>query len=220
MVCLERPACGDDERPGRITVAGLECADDVHVVLCAQGVTPRRVAQNLAHAALHPEGLVGLQQVLVAGESEQVVVERRVGFGVLRGVDEMVVFHIRHRGLGQQPIAGQLLRCQASQGQLQCTEFQRLPCLEQRVGGVDLWMLLADLIAILSDDRFNGWLDTARLDTVEQDLPRQILAPLRIRAPSSASRGFDTSDSVTGAMSWPAMDRMALPSSILGTESP
>ena len=169
---------GDDQRPGRVTVAGLECADDVHVVLCAQRVAPRRVAQHLAHAALHAERLVGLQQMLVAGEGEQVVVERRVGLGVLRGVDEVVVLDVGQRGLGQQPVAGQLLAVQSAQGQLQCTEFERLPRLEQRVGRVDLGVLLADLVAVLGDDGSNAVGDTCRgLDAANSDLPGQHSLP-------------------------------------------
>ena len=47
----------------------------------AGGTTSRCAAPP--HPALDAERLIGLQQVLVAGQREQVVVERRVGFGVL-----------------------------------------------------------------------------------------------------------------------------------------
>ena len=44
-------------RPRRVAVTGLERRDDVEMVLCAQRITPRRVAQHLAHPALDAERL-------------------------------------------------------------------------------------------------------------------------------------------------------------------
>ena len=201
---------GDDQRPGRVAVAGLEGADDVHVVLRAQRVAPRRVAQHLTHAALDAERLIRLQQVVVAGQGEQVVVERRVGLGVLRGVDEVVVLDVGHRRLGQQPVTRQLLSGQASQRQLQRAEFQRLPCLEQRVGGVDLGMFLADLVAVLATTgSTSAGVAAATVSRLANTTwPARCLAPLGIRAPSSASRPAVSPVAVAGAMSWPAMDRI------------
>ena len=148
---------GRDQRPGGVSVACLEGADDVDVVLRAQRVAPRRVAQHLTHPALDAERLVGLQQVVVAGQGEQVIVERCVGLGVLRGVDEVVVFDVGHRGLGEQSVTGQLLGGQPSERQFECAEFECLTGLEQRVGGVDLGMFFADLVTVLSHDGFHGW---------------------------------------------------------------
>ena len=100
---------GGDQRAGRVAVAGLEGADDVHVVLRAQRVAPRRVAKHFAHAAFDAERLIRLKQMVVAGQGEQVVVERGVGLCVLGRVHEVVVFHVGHGGLGQQPVPRQLL---------------------------------------------------------------------------------------------------------------
>ncbi len=127
-----------------VSVAGFEGRDDVEVVLRDTRIAPRRVAQHVVHLALHPEVVVGLQQVLVTGHVEQVVVEDRVGVGVGRGVDKMLTLHVRHRRLGHQSVPGQLLRGQPADGQLERAQFERLPSVEDGVGGEYRRMILAD----------------------------------------------------------------------------
>ena len=178
----------DDQRPRGVPVTRLERADDVDVVLCAQRVTPRRVAQHLAHPALHAERLIRLQQMVVAGQGEQVVVERRVGLGVLRGVDEVVLHDVGQRRFGQQAVAGQLPAGQSAQGELQGAEFECLTRLEDRVGLVDLGVLLADLVAVFGHgtDAVGAVSGTGAGKSV---WPASVRAPHGSRAPSSSSSG-------------------------------
>ena len=85
-----QPSCG-------VPVTGLERRYNIEMVRRDTRIAPRRVAQHLVHPALDPEVVVGLQQMLVAGHVEQVVVEGRVGVGVGRSVDEVLALHIWHR---------------------------------------------------------------------------------------------------------------------------
>lgn len=119
-----------DQGAGALPVTVGERLHDVEVVERASRVDPRRVAQRLLHVPLDAECLVGPQQVLVAGEHEQVVVERRVGLGVRGRVDEPVALDVGHGGLGQHPVAGELLMRQSADGQLERPELQRPPCIE------------------------------------------------------------------------------------------
>jgi len=134
-----------DQGASGVPVATLEGRHDVEVVLGAAGVAPGGVAQGLVHVTAHPEPLVGLEQVLVAGQREQVVVEGRVGLGVGRRVHEPVALDVGHGRLGEQAVARELRRGQPADGEGERPELQGLAGLEDRVGLPHVGVLLADL---------------------------------------------------------------------------
>ena len=141
----------ENQRASRLAVTRLEGGDDVEVILRATRVAPRGLLERALHLALHAQPRVAVEKVLVLGEHEQVVVERRIAGGVGRRVDEPVALDVGHRGLGEQPVAVQLTLRETPDRQLQGTELERRTGLEDRVGGVDVGVLLTDLVPAGTD---------------------------------------------------------------------
>ena len=153
---LHRPAHGQlgpvgvrhEQLPGAFPVPGGDRVHHVDVVPGDQRVAPGGVLEGLLHRPLHPETLVRLAQVVVAGEGEQVVVEGRIGLGVGHRSDERFPLHIRQSRLREHPVAGDLAGVDPAQHQFQRAELEGLPGLEDCIGAQDRGMFLTDLVVV------------------------------------------------------------------------
>ena len=117
---------GDQHRSGSLTVTGFDGLDDVHVVLRDQWMAPGRVLQHLVHPTLEAQCVVGLAQMRVAGQVEQIIVERPVALDPLGSVDESVAVDQGQCRFGEHSVPGQLLVAQPAQDEIQCAKFEGL----------------------------------------------------------------------------------------------